>query len=87
MCPCVGSSLSWGYPSSSSREKEREREGGGPPAKPESGFASRDSDQLIEYLRNIQRVQLKLLCSRVCTHMYYINIEHTLAHYMYSTCS
>lgn len=51
------SSLSWGY---STRERET-----GPPDKPESGFASRDSDQLLDYLRNIQKAQLKLLCSRV----------------------
>ena len=66
MCDmCTGSSLSWGY---SSRERE-----GAPPEKPESGFASRDSDQLLEYLRSIQNVQLKLICSRVCIYM-----THTL---------
>lgn len=53
----LGSSLSWGY---SSRERDVV------PEKPESGFASRDSDQLLEYLHNVQKVQLKLLCSRVC---------------------
>ena len=55
-CDPAEGSLSWGR---LSRERDRAAE------RPEVGFGSRDSDQVVEYLQKIQSIQLKLLCYRV----------------------
>ena len=36
-----------------------------PHAKGEAGFGSAESDQFLEYLRNIQNFQVQILCVRV----------------------
>ena len=46
-------------------ERSGQLRGRGERDRPEVGFNSRESLQALEYLKNVQRIQLRMLCVRV----------------------
>ena len=46
-------------------ERSGQLRGRGERDRPEAGFNSRESLQALEYLKNVQRIQLRMLCVRV----------------------
>ena len=48
-----------------SMESDDTRRGMNEGRKPDVGFKSKESDQLLDYLRTVQRAQFRLICIRV----------------------
>ena len=54
--------------------EEYSRGGAGEGGKPDVGFKSRESDQLLEYLKATQRAQFRLICVKVSCALLYLNV-------------
>ena len=62
--PCVAGHLPSSLPLASMESDDAGR-GMDKGRKPDVGFKSKESDQLLEYLRTAQRAQFRLICIRV----------------------